>query len=144
MTSGTNKVLLASVVVLLIALVGLFVWRPWGVIRTYHAVYLRTGDLYFGELTRFPEFGLRNVYVLQLNQDPQNPFSVQRFARVFWGPEDYIQMNRAEVVWISKLDPNGQLAQFIRSGGASGVPQLPPEASGSAPTSTGSSPSPLR
>ena len=112
--SNTNKLLLGFVIVLVVALLALLVGREWFGTPSYYAVYLTTGDLYFGELTRFPQFGLKNVYLLQVNRDnAQNPVSVQRFAEIFWGPEDFLKINRDEIVWTTRLDKNSQLGAFM-------------------------------
>lgn len=111
-----NKVFLTVVIVLVLALAALIVWQFVLKSPSYHAVFLRTGDLYFGELMRFPSFGLKNVYTLSVNpQNQQNPISIQRFRNVFWGPQDWLKINRSEVVWMTKLNPQGQLAQLIRT-----------------------------
>lgn len=117
--SKANKILLILVIILFLALVGLVVWQKWGKFGfepSYWAVYLRTGDLYFGKLTQFPYFGLKNVYTFQVNQqDTQNPISIQRFANVFWGPQDFLKINRNEVVWMTKLNSKGQLAELLKT-----------------------------
>ncbi len=130
-----NKVLLSVVIVLLVALVAVLAWQFWFATPSYYAVYLRTGDLYFGELTTFPNFGLSHVYMLQVNsQDKQNPVSVQKFTNIFWGPEDFLNINRNEVVWYAKIDPQGQLASLLASN-----PNLLP-ANSPATGSTGTAP----
>ncbi len=109
-----NIVLITVVAVLVLVAGGLLAWRTWGGTPSYYAVSLRTGDVYFGRLTRFPAFGLKQVYLIQTNQnDPNNPFSVQRFRNAFWGPEDFLRINRDGVVWMARLNPEGQLAQLI-------------------------------
>ncbi len=109
-----NKVLLTVVIVLVLVLVGVVVWQTWLSGPSYYAVYMRTGDLYFGQLSQFPSFGLSHVYMLQVNsQKSQNPVSVQKFANVFWGPEDHINLNHNEVVWYTKLTPDSQLVKLI-------------------------------
>jgi len=114
--SKTNKILLVVVIVLLLALIGVVLWQTVWKSPSYYAVFLRTGDLYFGRLTWFPYFGLKQVYTLQVNtQNPQNPVSIQRFKNVFWGPEDWLKINRNEVVWMTKLNSAGQLAQIIKN-----------------------------
>ncbi|MGC9611205.1 MAG: hypothetical protein ABSE68_03255 [Minisyncoccia bacterium] len=111
-----NKVLLIVAIALLLALVGILVWQNWFSQPSYYAVYLRTGDLYFGQLSRFPSFGLSRVYLLQVNsQNQQNPVNVQKFSNVFWGPEDFIKINRDDVVWYTKLRSDSQLLRLIES-----------------------------
>ncbi len=113
--SKTNKILLVVVIVLVLALIGVVLWQTVWKSQSYYAVFMRTGDLYFGQLTWFP-FGLKHVYNLQVNtQNQENPVSVQRFKNVFWGPEDWLKLNRSEVVWMTKLDSAGQLAQLIKN-----------------------------
>lgn len=112
-----NKVLLIILIVLVILLVGvlsyLLVFKKEA---NFYAVYLRTGDLYFGKLVRFPSFGLKQVYLFQVNpQNQQTPLSVQKFDNIFWGPEDFIKINKENVVWIAKLNKNGQLYQLIKN-----------------------------
>ncbi len=127
-----NKILLAVVIVLVLVVVGILTWNWWGA-TSYYAVYLRTGDLYFGQLVRFPSFGLKNIYTIQVNsQNQQNPLSIQKFTNIFWGPEDYMSINRSEVVWTTKLNSTGQLAQLIKNN-----PNLvPPAGAGQTPTQT--------
>ncbi len=132
--SKTNKILLALVVLLVVVLVGILLWQVLGG-PAYYAVFLRTGDLYFGQLTRFPSFGLKNVYMLQVNQQNQeNPISIQKFVNIFWGPENKLKINRDEVVWIAKLNPEGQLAQVMETN-PDLLPQAPAAPAPSAPLS---------
>lgn len=111
-----NKALVWVVVVLAVALIGVVAWQFWGVEAPLYAVYLRSGDLYFGELVRVPSFGLKKVYLLQVNAgNAENPVSVQKFTNVFWSPEDFIKINRDEVVWMTRVSDQSQLVQVIRA-----------------------------
>lgn len=102
------------VVVLVVVLAGWWVWKLFIAPPTFHAVALVSGEIYFGELQRFPSFGLKQVYTIQVNpQNQENPLSIQRFKNVFWGPEDFIKINRENILWIAKLDSDGQLAQLL-------------------------------
>lgn len=127
----TNKILLLLVIVLIVVIIAIFIGKEFFGEPQFYAVYLRTGDLYFGRLTTFPKFGLKQVYLIQVNRDnAQSPLSIQKFSNVFWGPSDYLKINRNEVVWMTKLNPDGQLAQLIKTN-----PNLipPPQTPGSAP-----------
>lgn len=138
--SKMNKILLIVVVLLVVVLVLLLVWQKgWLGSSSYSAVYLRTGDLYFGQLRQFPTLTLHNVYLLQVTQDPQNPLSLQKFTNVIWGPEDKIKINRDQVVWTSKLRSDSQFVQAIERGPALPIDQqqlqqqlqqLPPQSQG--------------
>lgn len=104
------------VILLVLVLAGWLAWESFFAPPTFHAVSLVTGDVYFGQLVRFPSFGLKQVYTIQVNpQDEANPLSIQRFQNIFWGPEDFVKINRNNVAWTVKLDSRGQLAQLLRS-----------------------------
>lgn len=119
-----NKILVGLVALLLVVMVGMLAVKAVVGNSSWHAVYLRTGELYFGHLTRLPFFGLKNVYMLQANpSNTQAPLSIQKFSKVFWGPKDEIRLNRSEVVWMTELDRNGQLAQILRDNPELEVPQ---------------------
>lgn len=124
-----NKVLVGLVVVLAAALAAVIAWQAWGSAAPLYAIYLRTGDLYFGELVRAPYFGLKKVYLLQVNAaNEANPVSVQKFTNVFWGPEDFVKINRDQVVWMARVSDESQLTQVIRAN-----PDLVPSAQAPAP-----------
>lgn len=109
----TTRILIGIVILLLAILVGLVSVQLIFGKDDYYAVYLRTGDLYFGKLVRFPYFGMKNVYTLQATQDPQNPLRIQKFSEIFWGPSDYLKLNRDEIVWYTKLNSQGQLYKVL-------------------------------
>lgn len=124
MKNSLNKVLLAVVVVLLVALVVIVGWKYLEGTPSYYAVYLRTGDLYFGELSTFPSFTLGRVYMLQVNsQNQQNPVSIQKFTNVFWGPEDSMNINKNDVVWYTRLASDSKLVQLIQTNPSLTSPQ---------------------
>ena len=118
-----NKVLSIIVIVLLAALVGIVVWQVFFG-SSYAAVYLKTGDLYFGKLVQLPSFGLKNVYMIQANpQNTQTPLSIQKFTNVFWGPQDYLKINRSEVVWTTNLRADSQLLKVFKENPNLAAPQ---------------------
>jgi len=140
-SNKVNRILLILVIVLALILIGLFIWQRISFQPTYYAVFLETGELYFGKLTRFPSFGLKNVYLFQANpQNTTTPVSIQKFSNIFWGPADFLKINRSKVVWMTKLNPNGQLAQLIKTNPNLVPPQIPSlnnnlEATSTPPTS---------
>lgn len=114
--SKLNKILLVIVIVLLVALSAVVYWQRGGFEKPYWAVYLNTGDLYFGKLSRFPGLSLSGVLLLQRNpQDTQNPLSLAKFKEVFWGPEDKIYLNDENIVWKTKLRTDSQIIEFIKN-----------------------------
>lgn len=112
----TNRILLGVVLVLVVVLIVLVAWQFFFSSSPFYAVYMKTGDVYFGKLQRFPSFGLTDVYTLAVNQqNAQNPVSVQKFSNVFWGPSDFLKLNQDEVVWYTELRSDSQLLQLITS-----------------------------
>lgn len=116
MRNKFNLILLVTVIVLAIAVVGLLTWQDGGLAtRQFHAIYLQTGDMYFGELEIFPKFGLKNVHVLQLGQG-ETPPSIQKLTDAVWGPKDFMEINRSQVVWMAEIDPKKELGAFFTQG----------------------------
>ncbi len=84
----------------------------------YYAVQMENGDLYFGKITRFPKFGLKNVYIPQSVSDPTNPLGsslrvIPLSQASIWKANE-IQLNRDKVLSISKVDGNSQVMQTIK------------------------------
>ncbi|MEK7089669.1 MAG: hypothetical protein AAB920_02510 [Patescibacteria group bacterium] len=134
-----NKYLLLGSVALLVAIffISMFLWMVVMEKPTYTAVLLKTGDLYFGTLQRFPSFGLQHPYILQINKDNlQNPVSVQSFKSAIWGPEDFININRNEVVWTAGVRSDSNLAKYLDV--SKNLPDVPPVAQPTAPQATSS------
>ncbi len=117
--SAQVKFLLAAVVILAIILFAVVFdksrikGQP-----DFYAVYLRSGEIYFGQLQTFPNFGLRDVYMLQTNpQNQKTPYSLLPFADVFWGPnpKSLLEINKNDVVWIIKLSHTSPVYRAILS-----------------------------
>lgn len=127
--SKTKLLSIVLVAVIAVVLVGWLIWQSFIASPSYYAVYMTTGDLYFGQLDKFPSYGLSNIYTIQVNPNNQdNPLSIQRFRNLFWGPRDHMDINRDNVVWTVKLDSEGQLAQLIKNN-----PNLTPRQGGVLP-----------
>ena len=110
-----NKFLLVLVIVLLLILVGIIFWQKMGSQRPFYAIYLDTGDLYFGRVGNFfLRYSLTDAYLLQRNpNDSEQPFSLQRWEQVFWQPENKIKINPDKVVWIAKLKTGSEVSNFL-------------------------------
>ncbi len=119
----TNKILLILIIVLVIIVLGLaagFLFLFGGKIgweRPYYAVYLQSGDMYFGKLSGiFNHDSLSDAWFLQRNsQDGQNPFSLTKFSNAFWGPEDKLYLNKENIIWKTKLSKDSQVVAFIKN-----------------------------
>lgn len=103
----------------------------------YSAVYLVTGDVYFGKLSWFPEPHMTDVYVLQRSTDPTQAVQVQvlPLSSVFWAPGNTVYLNAHDIVFSAPLSLNSPVAKVIAD------PALlqtgaPPATSSSSTTST--------
>lgn len=113
--SKVNKALLGLVIVLLIALAGVVYWQKGGFEEKYSAVYLNTGDIYFGKLSRFPRMTLHDVWFLQKGSDAQQGFGLSKFEKAFWGPSDEMTINDKNVIWVTELKADSEVIKAIKN-----------------------------
>jgi len=114
-----HKFLIILNIILLILVIGLslhlFVFnrnQSFKITRPYYAVYLRTGDLYFGYLNKFfSRYTLTNVYLLQ--RDQNGGYSLQKFEQSAYQPEDKLILNKENIVWISPIQKNSPLMSIL-------------------------------
>ena len=70
--------------------------------------------MYFGKLSRFPKLTLTDVWFLQVStQEDQTGFNLAKFSNAMFGPKDKMEINKENVVWISKLADDSQVVSFI-------------------------------
>jgi len=107
-----NIILLAIIVVLVVYV---FVFNKninFETKKPYYAVYLQTGDLYFGHLCKFfSKYTLTNVYLLQIDQ--KGEFSLQKFEQSAYQPEDKMILNKENIVWFSKIKNESPLIPIL-------------------------------
>lgn len=113
--SKVNKALLGLVIVLAVALAGVVYWQRGGFEEKYSAVYLNTGDIYFGKLSRFPRMTLRDVWFLQKGSDAQQGFGLSKFEKAFWGPTDEMVINNENVIWVTELKDDSEVVKSIKN-----------------------------
>lgn len=114
-------VIAAALALTVVVLAGLYMWTVAP--RSYSAVVLSNGDIYFGRLSYFPRMRLTGVYTLQALPDPGNPeqtsLQIAPIDVLFgWTPRD-MALNRDQVVYISKVGRDSQVMQLINSRNAS-------------------------
>ena len=113
-----NKPLLINIILIaIIALLAVYVFVfnkniNFELKRSYYAVYLRTGDLYFGHLCKFfSKYTLTNVYFLQ--RDEKGELSLQKFEQSAYQPEDKMILNKENIVWFSKIKDESPLIPVL-------------------------------
>ena len=101
--------------VVLVALIFLLVFGLKGFFgqSNYWAVYLKTGDLYFGKLVRLSHYTLRDPYLLVLDSNKNGEAKIQKFEDAFWGPEPEMKINPENVVWISRLSSQSSVVKYM-------------------------------
>jgi|SRR3989344_5638847 len=107
---------------LLLVLVGAGVWVGYALSRRvspqtrYSAVYLTSGDIYFGELKWFPKPHLKNPWYLDRSisaGENQPQLAVSLFRNVFWSPGENIYFSPKQIVWVAPIRPESDFARAL-------------------------------
>jgi len=119
-------------ILLVLVIVGIVLWVSGTFSPSYYAVYMTTGDLYFGKLTPFSHT-LTNVWYIQRDTQGQGQsLNLNDFSRIIWGPSNSLELNKESIVWINKLSPTSKLISVFNGGvnvqGSSENSQLLPAA----------------
>ncbi len=133
-----QKKLIAILLVAVVLLLLLVVWVAARFLNNssdpagpspYSAVYLSTGDIYYGKLSWFPIPKMTDVWYLQRGYDAQSEqqqLGLAPLSSVFWKPVDEITLNPKQIVFWTKLRNDSEVAQAIanpnllRQGGQQG------------------------
>ena len=114
----TGKKITWGIVVLVVLIaIGAGVWMAVSASKDpngaspYSAVYLTSGDIYFGKLSWFPQPHLTDVWYLQrsTNASGQTQVSVAPLKSVFWGPMDEVSLNANQILFTTRLSNSSQL-----------------------------------
>lgn len=102
----------------------------------YAAVYLSTGDIYYGKLSWFPSPHLTDVWYLQKGTGANGAqFGITPFTSAFWGPINEVYLNPNQIIFWTYLRNNSEIAQAL-SNPALLQQLLSGSASAAAPTQT--------
>jgi hypothetical protein len=90
--------------------------------KTYQAVFLNNGQVYFGKLSAGDAntYYLRHVYFLQSSVTSKGKPGAEQLIKLtkeIHGPEDLMVINRDQVLFVENLNPSGRAAKLIGSGG---------------------------
>jgi len=102
------------IIALAILVIGFFVFRGgFGFEKDrYSAVYLNSGEIYFGKLSSsFGWFKLTDVYLLQRDEKGLN---LNRFKDVVWQPAEPLNIKKDKVVFWSYLTETSPVIQAIQ------------------------------
>lgn len=117
-----NKKYIFILAIVLVALITLTAWiaislgqeNPNSPSR-YSAVYLSSGDIYFGELSLFPKAKIKNPWLIQQTTNAQNQpeLSIVPLSGAFWGPSKTVYLNTEQIVFWTRLRKDSQIAQYL-------------------------------
>jgi ABC-type antimicrobial peptide transport system permease subunit len=81
--------------------------------KKYVAVYLVTGDIYFGKIKWFPYPQLSDVVLLQRTQD--QGLTVDRFSNAVWKPQEPMRLSKDKIVFWTYLSSESPIVAFIEN-----------------------------
>jgi hypothetical protein len=84
----------------------------------YSAVYLATGDVYFGRLTWFPQPKLTDVWYLERVADAatgRQELAIFPLAGAFWKPKNEINLNPKQIVFWTRLEAGSDLSELLQN-----------------------------
>lgn len=108
---------------------------------SWKAVFLTSGQVYYGKLTRSQGqfYKLQDVYYIRVGQPQEDKtkapdLSLVKLGNEIHGPEDAIYLNRDHILYIEDLKEDGRVVKAIAdakaAGAAPAVAGNPPEAGG--------------
>jgi hypothetical protein len=105
----------------------------------YIAVYMTTGDVYFGKPNWFPSLSLTNALYLQRSTDQtgKTQIGIAPFSGVFWQPVGDIHLNGQQILFWASISKGSQIVQAIENPASlTNQQQQAPASAGPAATST--------
>jgi hypothetical protein len=140
-------IILIIVVAVIFVAVGVWVGlnlsggKPGVALSPYSAVYLSTGDVYFGTLDWFPTPHIQDAWFLERSTDAKgNPtVGVYPFSQIAWGPAGDVYLNAKQIILWTRLAATSSVAQAIENPGAAEAAAQQETAGTQIPTPTTSS-----
>jgi len=122
------KVLFAGLILLCVLVVAplasraLLHWVSFPSRQGFYAVFLTNGQVYFGAVSKEDEnrVVLNDIYYVQLKNGTvtgatTNDASLVKLGNEFHGPEDMMEINRSQILFIEKLKADGTVAKALES-----------------------------
>lgn len=143
-----KKIFWGIVIILIIAAAAVWAWKEMASAQdpngpsAYSAVYLTSGDVYFGKLSWFPTPHMTDVWYLNRSttQSGQSQLAVAPLKNVFWGPVDEVNFNPAQILFWTSLSNGSQLVKGFEN--PSSLQNAPAPASSDSGTSSSSAGAP--
>lgn len=94
-------------------------WAQKPVRSGYYAVFLSNGQAYFGTVGDEDDkrLVLNNIYYIQKNPEgeTQNDMTLLKLGNELHGPEDMMEINKNQVMFLEKLKSDGKVMQAIQN-----------------------------
>lgn len=83
----------------------------------FTAIYMVSGDIYFGKMSRLFGTKLESVWYLQRGVDQENnpQLSIAPFKKVVWSPVDEMKINMDQVLFWAKIKESSELAKALEN-----------------------------
>jgi hypothetical protein len=120
----SKSLAIVLIVIVAIIFIGVGVWvgidltaagGSSSALSPYSAVYLSTGDVYFGKLDWSPSPHMEDAWYIQRGTDAKGDptVGVYPFSQVAWGPSNTIYFNSQQVIFWTRLSATSSVAQLI-------------------------------
>ncbi|HBB49564.1 TPA: hypothetical protein DEQ22_02085 [Candidatus Nomurabacteria bacterium] len=110
-----KNIVIAVIVVLVIIVVGFLIYKG-NQNKGYSIVYLTTREVYIGKLATFPDFQLKDSYILQVIKDEKDPtknnFQLQPTKEALWSPQ-VLHLVKDNVVFYGPLMSDSSIAKTL-------------------------------
>jgi hypothetical protein len=126
--SFDTKTIYKGIILMLLIVVCFFLYKEIGERQKYYAVYLTSGDVYFGKMRSFPSLVIEDAYFLQAaNTAEGGVYTLSKFSDAMWKPTGRIKLNRDHVLWVAELEDGSETVSYIKQGGVVSSSQLQQE-----------------
>lgn len=90
--------------------------KNWPFKVKYQAVALESGEIYFGNLSLFPNPKIMNVWTLQQTQGENEASNLQLvpFKSSYFTPENTMYLNMEKIIWWTNLDGESQVVKIMK------------------------------
>lgn len=113
-----KRIILIIIVFILIILSFYFVYaagrKTWPFKTRYQVVVLKSGEVYFGKLSLFPNPKMTDVWLPQQSQDTTNSgLQILPLSSMYFSPDSLIYLDESNISWWSNLKDDSQVVQII-------------------------------
>ncbi len=115
----SRKIFLALLIILLIA-TGVWLGVSFNApqresLSPYSAVYLASGDIYFGKFSRYPEPHMTDAWHLDRGVDKNNnpQVGLSSMKNVLWAPGDTMYFGKNQIVFWTRVRTDSPLIKYL-------------------------------